>query len=129
VSDKEFSSDEFKGRGIILFGNKTTNAAWPLLLKTCPIQMERNTITAGTKTFHGDDIGAYFIWPLANSPLTSVAVIGGTGVRGMNAANGNQYFAGASGFPDYMIFTLDMLRSGSKGVNMAGFYNNSWGLE
>jgi len=40
-------------------------------------------------------------------------VISGTGIKGMNAAIANQYFAGASGFPDFMIFTLDMLKSGA----------------
>jgi hypothetical protein len=55
-----------------------------------------------------------------------VAVITGTGLKGMQAANANQYFAGASGFPDYMLFTLDMLRLGSQGVIAAGFFDNDW---
>jgi hypothetical protein len=55
-------------------------------------------------------------------------VIAGTGIKGMNAANGNQYFAGASGFPDFMIFRLGMLQSGEKEVDMAGFFDNNWKL-
>jgi hypothetical protein len=57
-----------------------------------------------------------------------VGVIGGTGLKGMEAANANQYFAGASGFPDFMIFGMDMLQSGSAGVKMAGFFDNEWKL-
>ena len=44
----------------------------------------------------------------------------------MNAALANQYFAGASGFPDFMIFSLDMLQVGANAIKMAGFFDNEW---
>lgn len=129
VADQDFIMDRYRGRGVILFGNATTNAAWKILLNDCPIQMERGLIKAGNKEWKGDDMGAYFVWPIRSSAITSVAVIGGTGLKGMNASNANQYFAGASGFPDFMIFNLDMLKTGSAGVKMAGFFNNNWQLD
>jgi hypothetical protein len=46
----------------------------------------------------------------------------------MSAANANQYFAGASGFPDFMIFKLDMMQSGANEIKMAGFFDNNWKL-
>lgn len=128
VPDKEFSLDKYKDRGVILYGNKNTNSAWKILLQDCPIQVERNKIIAGDKIWTGDDIGAYFVWPIHSSAIASVAVISGTGLKGMNAAMANQYFAGASGFPDFMIFQLNMLKSGIGGVRMAGFYDNDWKL-
>jgi predicted esterase len=128
VADKDFIMDRYPGRGVILYGNATTNGAWKILLSDCPIQMERGTIKAGDKEWKGDDLGAYFVWPIRSSAITSVAVIGGTGLKGMNASNANQYFAGASGFPDFMIFNLDMLKTGSAGIKMAGFFDNNWQL-
>ncbi len=128
VADKDFIIDRYRGRGVILFGNATTNAAWKILLSDCPIQVERGNIKAGNRQWKGDDLGAYFIWPIRSSAITSVAVVGGTGLKGMNAGNANQYFAGASGFPDFMIFNLDMLKSGSAGIKMAGFFDNNWQL-
>ena len=128
ISDKEFSLEKYKDRGIIIYGNKNSNAAWKLVLSDCPIQVERNKITTTGKTWEGDDLAAYFVWPLRNSAIASVAVIGGTGVKGMKAANANQYFAGASGFPDFMIYRLGMLQSGTGDMKMAGFYDNNWQL-
>jgi poly(3-hydroxybutyrate) depolymerase len=128
IPDKEFSLEKYKDRGVILFGNKTTNAAWKSVLSDCPIQAERNKIAAGNKSWQGNDLGAYFIWPIRGSDHASVAVITGTGIKGMQAANANQYFAGASGFPDFMIFNLQMAEAGSKGVKMAGFFDNEWKL-
>ncbi len=128
VSDKEFSLSAYAGRGVILFGNASTNSVWDLLLKDCPIRVERGRVKAGGQVWEGDGWGAYFVWPLRNSPLASVAVIGGSGLKGMEAANANQYFAGASGFPDYMIFGIDMLQSGSGSIKLAGFFDNDWRL-
>ena len=126
ISDKQFSIEKYKDRGVILFGNHTTNAAWNILLSDCPIQVDRNKIMVGNKLWTGDDLGAYFVWPIAGSPIASVSVIAGSGIKGMKAAMANQYFAGASGFPDFMIFSLDMLHAGADGIKMAGFFDNDW---
>ncbi|AUD03236.1 carboxylesterase family protein [Spirosoma pollinicola] len=128
VADTDFSLASYADRGVVLFGNATNNAAWKQLLADCPIQLERNRVQAGTQQWQGDDLAAYFVWPIKGSKTASVAVVGGTGLKGMRAASANQYFAGASGFPDFMIFGLDMVRDGSKGVRMAGFFDNNWKL-
>lgn len=128
VADNEFSLSKYKDRGIILYGNKTTNKAWSGLLSDCPIQVERNKVTAGNKVWIGDDLSACFIWPVRSSAVASVAVITGSGVKGMRAADANQYFAGASGFPDFMIYALDMLQAGAGEIKMAGFFDNNWKL-
>lgn len=129
IPDKEYSPERYKDRGVILYGNKATNSAWRLLLEDCPIQVERNAITAGDKKLQGDDHAAYVVWPIRNSNIASVAVIGGTGLKGMQAASANQYFAGASGFPDFMVFNLDMLHSGAGSLEMAGFYDYNWQID
>ncbi len=128
IADKAYSLASYKDRGIVLFGNSTTNAAWKILLTDCPIQVERNKVTAGNKVWTGSDLGAYFVWPVKSSFTTSVAVISGSGLKGMQAASANQYFAGASGFPDFVIYGVDMLQSGTASVKMAGFFDNEWKL-
>lgn len=126
IADTEFTPAAYAGRGVVLIGNAQTNRAWKSLLADCPIQVERNKVRVGEKEWSGDDLGAYFLWPSKSDAITSVAVITGTGLKGMQATNANQYFAGASGFPDFMVFGLEMLRNGSKGVKLAGFYDNDW---
>lgn len=128
VADTDFSSANYADRGVILFGNATTNAAWSQLLADCPIRLERGHVRAVNQHYQGDDLAAYFVWPIKGSATASVAVVGGTGLKGMKAALANQYFAGASGFPDFMIFSLSMLREGTKGLKMAGFFDNHWRL-
>ncbi|WP_235337194.1 alpha/beta hydrolase-fold protein [Pontibacter korlensis] len=129
VADKDFKPAAFADRGVILYGNATSNRAWKGLLGKSPIQAQRGSLKVGDKVYKGDDLGAYFMWPRPDSEVASVAVITGTGLKGMQAADANQYFAGGSGFPDYMVFTLDMLKKGLGGVKAAGFYGNDWSLE
>ncbi|MBT1695674.1 prolyl oligopeptidase family serine peptidase [Fulvivirgaceae bacterium PWU4] len=129
VADKDFNADIYKDRGVVLYGNATTNAAWKKLLGNCPIQVKRGSVKAGAQQFEGNNLGVYFTWPRAGSNIASVAVVSGTGLQGMRTAEANQYFAAGSGFPDYMIFSTEMLRNGAAGVKLAGFYGNDWSLE
>jgi poly(3-hydroxybutyrate) depolymerase len=128
ISDKEFNLKKYADRGVVLYGNATTNKAWSSLLATCPIQVRRGEVVVGNERHSGDDLGAYFVWPRPDSPTASVAVITGTGLSGMKAADANQYFAGGSGFPDFMLFRTDMLTKGIAGVLTAGFFDNNWSL-
>ena len=113
---------------MIIYGNSVTNAAWNKLLKTCPIKVTGQRITVGQDVFEGSDLGAYFTWPREDSNIAMIAVITGTGLAGMKSADANQYFAAGSGFPDYLIFSSEMLSRGAKGIKAAGFFDNQWGL-
>lgn len=128
IADKEYFPEKYTGRNIIIYGNANSNSAYNLLLQDCLIRIERNKIIAGAEIMQGDDLAAYFVWPQKKSTVNSVGVIAGTGLKGMNAANANQYFAGASGFPDFMIFSVGMLQSGTNKVKLAGFFDNNWKL-
>ncbi|ARS40998.1 alpha/beta hydrolase [Sphingobacteriaceae bacterium GW460-11-11-14-LB5] len=125
IMDKEFSASKYQGRNIILYGNSENNTAWKTLLKDCPIQVSNSQITTGQGSWKGDDLAAYYIWPQQDNKLL-IGVVASTGVTGMKAAYANQYFAGGSGFPDFMIFSSELPKEGSKGIKLAGFYNNKW---
>ncbi|KQR66906.1 prolyl oligopeptidase family serine peptidase [Pedobacter sp. Leaf176] len=125
ITDKEFSSSKYNGRNIILYGNADNNAAWANLLKDCPIRVTNVQITVGGNTWKGDNLGAYYIWPQKDNKHL-IGVVASTGVTGMKSAYANQYFAGGSGFPDYMIFSSDLSKQGVKGIKLAGFYDNDW---
>ena len=129
VADKDFDPKKYADRGVVLYGNASNNAAWGKLLKDCPIQVKNGEISLGAKSFTGENLGAYFVWPRPDSEIASVSVISGTGISGMKSTEPNQYFAGGSGFPDYMIFSSSMLRNGIQGVKAAGFFGNDWTLE
>jgi hypothetical protein len=129
IADTDFDPKKYPDRGVVLYGNASTHAAWSALLGDCPIQITNGKVVAGSKTFTGNDLAAYFVWPRKDSPVASIAVVSGSGLTGMKATNANQYFSGGSGFPDFMIFSNEMLRSGVEGVKMAGFYGNDWSLQ
>ncbi|HNQ38161.1 MAG TPA: alpha/beta hydrolase-fold protein [Prolixibacteraceae bacterium] len=128
VADRDFKPADYSDRGIILFGNAVTNSAWAPLLGSCPIQVTRGSLTMGGKTYSGDHLGAYLMYPRPGSDTLTVGAITGTGLPGMRAAYANQYFTGGSGFPDFMIFTTGMVRDGVSGILEAGFFDNHWKL-
>jgi pimeloyl-ACP methyl ester carboxylesterase len=128
IPDTEFDPARYPERGVILYGNATTNKAWPLLLAKCPIQVSRGSLVMGSETLTGNGYGTYLMYPRPDSPDISVAAVTGTGLPGMHAADANQYFSGGSGFPDYLIFTADMPKIGAGAIVHAGYYGNRWEL-
>jgi hypothetical protein len=128
IPDTDYSLQKYAGRNVVLYGNKQTNAAWNLLLKDCPIQVSNGIITAGSQTYKGNDLGAYFVYPHPQNDVNLVGVIAGTGETGIKATALNNYLLPITGFPDVMIFRADMLRTGLEGVEAAGFFDNDWTL-
>ena len=41
----------------------------------------------------------------------------------------NRYFVAGTGYPDFLIFSPEMYRSGLAGVGAAGYFGNDWSLE
>lgn len=129
IPDSEFKNDLYKDRSVILYGNASTNAAWTMLLKHCPIQVKRGELKMGDNLFKGDSLAAYFIYPRIDSDLASVGVVSGTGMIGFKSANPNRYFISGVGVPDVMIFTADLYKHGYEGIKAAGYFGNDWRLE
>jgi hypothetical protein len=126
IPDTDYSLQKYDGRNVVLYGNKNNNAAWNLLLKESPIQVSNGLVTAGDKTYKGNDLGAYFVYPHPESDINLVGVVAGTGESGIKATSLNNYLLPITGFPDLMIFRADMLRTGLEGVEAAGFFDNDW---
>ncbi len=130
VSDRDFSPAAYPDRNVIIYGNESNNRAWTSVLGNVPVVVRNNEIKFGDRrVYRGDDLGAYFIYPRADSETASVGVVAGTGIRGMKAAFANDYFSGITGFPDLKIFKTDMLKDGLDGILVSGFFGNDWSIE
>ncbi|SHM63229.1 Alpha/beta hydrolase family protein [Cyclobacterium lianum] len=128
VSDREFELEKYADRGIIVYGNADTNRAWKTLLANSPVQVTREAVRLGDQILQQDNLGAYFMVPRKDNDTLGVAVVSGTGLKGLHTANANQYFAGGSGFPDFVVFTSELPVKGVEAIKAAGFYNNDWTL-
>lgn len=126
ITDKEFSLGKYKDRNVVLYGNAANNAAWKLLLKNAPIQIDNQQIKIGNKVLKGDDLAAYFVLPRKDSKTAMVGVVGGTSEKGMKATWANNYISGITGFPDVMIFKADLLLNGLPNMKVIGFFDNNW---
>ncbi len=129
IPDSRFKQEDYADRNIVLFGNASTNSAWNILLSGCPVQVTNGKIRIGKNEWKGDDLGIYFIYPRIDSDFASVGVVCGTGLPGMKATYGNQYFITGPGFPDLALFRLSMLLEGYNAVECAGFFGNDWSVE
>lgn len=129
VADAEFAPLKFKDRNVVLYGNAETNAAWKTLLGACPVRFGKDSAVVGTRAYSGPDLCGMFIRPRPDSKTASVGAVAWTGPAGWTAAGLGQYFISGAGFPDIIVLSAEMLRSGTDGVRAIGWFGNDWGVE
>lgn len=129
LPDTAFDPARFQDRGVILYGNADTNAAWTKLLAGSPVEVRNGRARVGEKRYAGPDYAAYFARPRPGSEIASVGVVAWTGYAGWVAASPVQYFVSGAGFPDLTLFSAEALRSGTDGVRAIGWFGNDWSVE
>jgi hypothetical protein len=74
-------------------------------------------------------LGAVFAYPHhARGKWVMVAAISGTGVEGPRSGDRMALFTSGVAYPDWTIFSADVLKKGVKGVKACGFFSNDWKL-
>ena len=129
VADTAFVADKNRDRNVILYGNADTNALWASLLGSAPIDVRNGRVRIGDRTLTGNDLATYFVRPRPDSALASVGAVAWTGPAGWVAAGPVQYFVSGAGFPDLMVFSADVFKSGTAGVKAVGWFGDDWSLE
>lgn len=129
VADIDFSAREYPNRNVVVYGNKSNNAAWDKLLKNSPVQVYNNKLNFGKRSISGGNWGLYFIVPRTDSAVASVGVVTATGKLGMKAAYANHYLVNGTTFPDLLLFDETVLDQGTLAVKCAGFFGNDWSIE
>ncbi|HVY71652.1 MAG TPA: prolyl oligopeptidase family serine peptidase [Verrucomicrobiae bacterium] len=128
VPDHAFNPLKERDRGVILYGNADSNAAWPGLLGDSPVQARRGVVRVGDREVKGDDLACLFVRPRPGSDVACVAAVSGSGPVGMRLTDRAPYFTSGVAFPDCSVFGADVLSSGFGGVRVAGFFGNDWGV-
>lgn len=128
VPDTGFDPKTEPDRGVILYGNADTNAAWPALLADSPVQVHRDALSIGDRTVTGPGHAALFLRPRPGSDVACVAVIGGTGLPGARITDRLPVFVSGVAYPDLTVFGPETLRLGAAGIEAAGNFGNDWGL-
>ncbi len=128
ISDDEFSPTAYADRGVVLYGHREMNSAWPMLLAGSPVQIGRGVATVGGRTLHREDLGGLFIQPRRDSEIACVAVVAGSGIEGMRLLNRLPYFMAGPGYPDCLIVGREFIQKGNAGIVTAGFFGNDWSV-
>ncbi|MEX0936899.1 MAG: prolyl oligopeptidase family serine peptidase [Pirellulales bacterium] len=129
ITDVQFDAAAEPDRNVVLYGNADTNAAWPALLSTSPIQIRRGRANIDIRPEMGEQIGCLMIRPRPDSHTASVGVVGGTGLVGMKLTDRLRYFVSGVAYPDVLLVGPEYLTEGTQGVRMAGFFGLDWQLD
>ncbi len=122
------SDPELRDRGVILYGDRNTNAAWPVLLGESPVQVEHGKVTIGTRVFAGDDLACLFVRPRLDGQ-GHVGVISGTGKRGLRLTEQLPYFMSGVGYPDCVVVKAVPADQAAKAFLAAGYFGLDWSVD
>ena len=125
IPDTRFNPQDVDSRDVLLIGNRENNVVWPALLGDSPVDVHKGEVRVGAKTYHGDDKVVLFCRP---SGAGMVACVGITGLPGAHLAERLPYFVSGVAYPDYTVIGPDVLKTGTKGVLDAGWFDNQWKL-
>jgi dienelactone hydrolase len=129
IPDTAFNPRSAPDRGVILYGNADSNGAWPTLLADSPVQVRRGEIKIGSRSLTGDDLACLFLRPRPGSAVACVAAVSGSGLAGMRLTDRLPYFLGGVEYPDVTVIGPEMLKQGSQGVRIAGFFGLDWSVD
>ncbi len=130
IADVDFDRAETPDRNVILYGNRKTNGAWPMLIPDGgPVQVDRGELRIGDRTERSEALGIIFVRPRPGSDVASVGAVGGTGVIGMRLTDRLPYFVSGVGYPDLLVLTPEVLSEGPAGVMAAGYFGLDWSVD
>lgn len=129
IADSDFKASEAEDRNVVIYGNVDTNRAWAALLSTSPVQAERGRLRVGLRTEQGDDLAFTMVRPRTGTDDRLVAVVGGTGVKGMRLTNRLRYFWAGVAYPDWLLIGPEALTSGDPGIRAAGYFAEDWDVD
>jgi hypothetical protein len=128
LPDTAFDPNSESDRGVILYGNADTNAAWAPLLTESPVQVRRGSIAVGDRELNGDDLSCLFLRPRPGSDVACVGVVSGTGPAGMRLTDRLPYFVSGVAYPDFIAIGPEALERGVAGIRAAGFFGGDWAV-
>ncbi len=129
IADTEFDPAAEPDRGVIIYGNADTNAAWEPLLGEAPVQVRRGIIRIGSRELAGDDLGCLFLRPRPGSDTASVGAVSGSGLPGLRVTERLPYFLAGVGYPDFLVISPEVLTEGAAGVRAAGYFGLDWSVD
>jgi hypothetical protein len=129
VADAAFKVNEDRDRNIVLYGNASTNSAWPHLMSMSSVQLRGDGVWIERRPELGEVLACVFVRPRRGSDTAVVGVVGGNDIAGMRATDRLPYFVNGTAFPDLLLFGANSLTEGNADVRAAGFFGRVWTVD
>ncbi len=126
VADVDFATDRDVERGVVLYGNRDTNAAFATLCAAADFDLTRTELRVGDTRRTGSELAFLACTPRPGSDTALVAVVGGTGLTGCRTTDELPYFTSGCHFPDWCVLTPETHLTDVEGVLGAGFFGVDW---
>ena len=142
IRDTDFDPESDPDRGVILYGNASTNGAWKPLMRETPVGVSREGVgilpgprppesgvdPQNIRSVRSPGLALLMAVPRPGSEVAMVGVVGGTDLTGMRLTAQFPYFVSGVHYPDWFLAKPSIYLEGEAGVVGAGFFSNGWRL-
>jgi hypothetical protein len=115
VKDVDLSNEQIRDSNLLLFGTDKSNAILKRYLDKLPLAFQAGSVRLGDRTYSGERVTIFAVFPNPDNPNRYVAVTGGVTPDAITWGSHLSYQL----LPDYLVFdrgkTLDW-----------GFWDNDW---
>jgi hypothetical protein len=129
LADTAFKPNIDRDRNIVLYGNASTNSAWPQLMSMSSVQLRDDGMWIERRPEQGQGLACGFLRPRQGSDKAVVGVVGGNDIAGMRTTDRLPYFVNGAIFPDLLLFSSKSLLEGNADVRAAGFFGRVWTVD
>jgi hypothetical protein len=129
LADTAFESNTDRDRNIVLYGNASTNSAWPRLMSMSSVQLRNDGMWIERRPEQDGGLASVFLRPRQGSDKAVVGVVGGNDIAGMRTTDRLPYFVNGAIFPDLLLFSTKSLLEGNADVRATGFFGRVWTVD
>lgn len=115
VKDSDLTEEQIRGSNLLLFGTDKSNAVLRRYSSKLPLEFRTGSIRLGDRTYSGERVAVFAVFPHPDNPDRYLAVTGGVTADAITWGSHLSYQL----LPDYLVFDR------GKALDW-GFWDNAW---
>ncbi|MCZ6690875.1 MAG: prolyl oligopeptidase family serine peptidase [Planctomycetota bacterium] len=129
IRDTDFDPERYAGRNWIFYGHAGMNAALARYASEIPVLPDRGVVRIGERVLEGPRLACLAVAPHPEDADGLIGIVGGSDAEGIALSGLTSIIRSGIGYPDFCVWSDEVLRKGLGGVQSAGFLDLTWKVD
>jgi hypothetical protein len=129
VPDQGFDPARYRGRNTIFYGHSGMNSALAAIADRLPVRPVKGAVLVGDVKIQGPRLACLAVSAHPDDPEALVGVVGGSDAAGITLSGTSSVIRSGIGYPDFTVWSDEVLQRGFAGIRAAGFLGPDWKVD